>query len=96
MPQGKALAAEFGLAETYPLASIGYALGALPAGGDGAAIASQMKTILADYAVKGVPAELVDAAKRGEIAGAEFRAQLDPGPRLGLVGGPGVERPQLS
>lgn len=79
VPQGKALAAEFGLAETYPLASVGYALGALPAGGDGAAIAAQMKTILANYAAKGVPAELVDAAKRGEIAGAEFQRNSIPG-----------------
>ena len=79
VPQGKALAAEFGLAETYPLASVGYALGTLPAGGDGAVITSQMKAILADYAAKGVPAELVDAAKRGEIAGAEFERNSIPG-----------------
>ncbi len=31
VPAGKALAAEFGLEETYPLASVGYALTALPA-----------------------------------------------------------------
>ncbi len=31
-----------------------------------------MKQILADYATKGVPADLVDAAKKGEVASAEF------------------------
>ena len=79
VPQGKALAAEFGLAETYPLASVGYALAALPAGGDGSPVVAEMKRILADYATKGVPAELVDAAKRSEIAGAEFQRNSIPG-----------------
>ena len=78
VPQGKALAAEFGLAETYPLASVGYSLGALPAGGDGGAITATMKSIIADYAAKGVPPELVDAAKRGEIASAEFQRNSIP------------------
>lgn len=78
VPEGKALDAEFGLAETYPLASVGYGLTALPAGGDGAAIGSRMKAILADYAAKGVPPELVDAAKRGEIASAEFQRNSIP------------------
>ena len=79
VPQGKALAAEFGLAETYPLASVGYALAALPAGGDGSSIVAEVKHILADYATKGVPAELVDAAKRSEVAGAEFQRNSIPG-----------------
>ena len=38
-----------------------------------AAITGELKTILAGYASKGVPAALVDAAKKGEIAGAEFQ-----------------------
>jgi zinc protease len=78
VPQGKALAAEFELAETYPKASVGLAVGALPAGADGKPILAQMKAILADYATKGVPAELVDAAKRQEIAGAEFQRNSIP------------------
>ena len=79
VPQGKALAAEFGLAETYPLASVGYALAALPAGGDGSSVVAEMKRILAEYATKGVPAELVEASKRSEIAGAEFERNSIPG-----------------
>ena len=78
VPEGKALAAEFELAETYTKASVGLAVGALPAGADGQPIIAQMKAILADYANKGVPAELVDAAKRQEIAGAEFERNSIP------------------
>ena len=79
VPQGKALAAQFGLAETYPVASVGFALAALPASGDGAAIAGEMKRILAGYAAKGVPTELVDAAKLREIVDAEFQRNSIPG-----------------
>ena len=79
VPQGKALAAEFGMAETYPLASAAFAMTAIPADGDGATSAEEIKRILADYAAHGVPAELVDAAKRAEIAGAEFQRNSIPG-----------------
>jgi zinc protease len=73
VPQGKALGTDFGLAETYPLASVGFAVAAVPAGADPAPITAEMKKILAGYADKGVPAELVEASKKGEIAGAEFQ-----------------------
>ena len=56
VPLGKALGTEFGLAETYPKASVGFALAAVPAGADPAPITAEMKTILAGYADKGVPA----------------------------------------
>ena len=79
VPQGKALAAEFGLAETYPKASVGYAALALPADADSGAVTQEMHKIIADYAAHGVPAELVDAAKRGEVAGAEFERNSIPG-----------------
>ena len=79
VPDGKALAAQFGMAESYPLASVGFAMAALPAAGDGAAIAEKMKQILSDYASHGVPTELVEAAKRQEIAGAEFQRNSIPG-----------------
>ena len=79
VPQGKALAAEFGIAETYPKASVGYALGALPAGADSTAIIASIKQILADYLKNGIPADLVEAAKRSEIAGAEFQRNSIPG-----------------
>ena len=79
VPQGKALAAQFGMAESYPLASVGFAVAAIAAEGDGASIAKDMKRILSDYATHGVPAELVEAAKRQEIGGAEFERNSIPG-----------------
>jgi zinc protease len=79
VPQGKALAAEFGLAETFPKASVAYSVIALPAEADAAAATTEMHKILSDYAAHGVPAELVDAARRGEVAGAEFERNSIPG-----------------
>jgi zinc protease len=79
VPAGKALAAEFGLAETYKKASVGFGLVALPAGGDLAAAITEMRQILNRYAAGGVPPELVDAAKRAEIAQAEFERNSIPG-----------------
>jgi zinc protease len=79
VPAGKALAAEFGLAESYPKASIGYGLVALPAGDDAAAALREMRAILTKYAEHGVPEDLVAAAKRGEVASAEFQRNSIPG-----------------
>jgi zinc protease len=79
VPQGKALEAGFGLAEAYPKASVGYSVAVLPADGDSAAVIQEMRKILADYAKNDVPADLVEAAKRREIAGAEFRRSSIPG-----------------
>lgn len=78
VPQGKALAAEYGLAESFPKASVGYAVTAIPAGADAAPITAAMKAILQGYADKGVPAALVEAAKKGEIASAEFQQNSIP------------------
>jgi zinc protease len=79
VPSGKALAADFGLAETYPLASIGFGLVALPAGSDASGVIKEMRGILANYAQKGVPEDLVEAAKRSEVAAAEFERNSIPG-----------------
>ena len=79
VPQGKALQTEFGLAEAYTKASAAYSVALLPAGGNAAPVIAEMRKILADYAANGVPAELVDAAKRREISGAEFRGNSIPG-----------------
>jgi zinc protease len=78
VPQGKALGSEFGLAETYPKASVAFAVAAVPAGSDAAPITAEMKTILSAYASKGVPPALVEAARKGEIAGAEFQQNSIP------------------
>ncbi len=79
VPEGKALESTFGLDETYPMASVGYAVTAIPAGGDGNASAGDIKHVLAQYVDKGLPGDLVDAAKRSEIAGAEFQRNSIPG-----------------
>jgi zinc protease len=79
VPQGKALAAEFGVAETFPKASVGYSVVALPADSDPASVMQEMHKIVSEYAAHGVPAELVDASKRGEVANAEFERNSIPG-----------------
>lgn len=73
VPAGKALAAEFGVAETYPKASVGYGLVAQPAGVDTTPAIEEMRQIINKYAQNGVPPDLVDAARRAEIAQAEFQ-----------------------
>ena len=78
-PQGKALGTEFGMAETYPKASVGYALAAVPAGADPAPITAEVRKILAAYADKGVPAELVEAAEKSEVANNTFEQNSIPG-----------------
>ena len=79
VPAGKALAAEFGLAETYRKASVGYGVVALPASADPTGAIAEMKQIIAKYAQNGVPEDLVAAAKRSEIAQAEFQRNSIPG-----------------
>lgn len=79
VPAGKALAAQFGMAETYPKASVGFGVVAEPAQVDANAAIKEMRAILANYAAKGVPADLVDAAKRSEVAAAEFQRNSIPG-----------------
>jgi zinc protease len=78
VPAGKALGAEFGLAETYDKASVGYAAAAIPASADAAPIVAEMKKILSGYAEKGVPEALVEAARKGEIASFEFQQNSIP------------------
>ena len=79
VPAGKALAAEFGMAETYPKASIGFGIVALPASVDSAPAVEEMRKILTGYANNGVPEDLVLAAKRSELAQAEFQRNSIPG-----------------
>jgi zinc protease len=79
VPAGKALAAEFAIAESYPKASVGFGLVALPAGVDAAGPISEMRQIIEAYAQKGLPQDLFDAAKRSEIVAAEFQRNSIPG-----------------
>ncbi|SEG42991.1 zinc protease [Bryocella elongata] len=79
VPAGKALAAEFAMEETYPKASVGFGLVAQPAGVDPKPALDELKKILDTYAKNGVPSELVDAAKRAELAQAQFQRNSIPG-----------------
>ena len=72
VPQGKALSAGFSF-DSLPRASLGYALGAFPAGGDGKALLGEIGGVLGEIAKNGVPPDLVTAAKRHEVASAEFQ-----------------------
>jgi zinc protease len=79
VPAGKALAAQFAVAESYPKASVGFGVVVLPAGTDSQGPMTEMRQILTSYAQKGVPDDLVVAAKRAEIAQAEFQRNSIPG-----------------
>lgn len=72
VPQGKALSADFSL-NPFRHAGIGFATAAFPRGGDATALTAEMRRVLADYLRVGVPAGLVEAAKRREVAAAEFQ-----------------------
>jgi zinc protease len=69
--QGKALSTDCDV-NTYPKAALGYITASFPKGGDGAVLVSAIKGIVADYVKKGFPSDLVEAAKRMEVADNEF------------------------
>jgi zinc protease len=79
VPAGKALYASFGVAESYPKASVGFGEIALPAGADPAGPINELRQIVESYAQKGLPQDLFDASKRSEIASAEFQRNSIPG-----------------
>jgi zinc protease len=72
VPDGKALYAGFSLA-TLPEASLGYAVAVYPQGGSGDEMVAQINKILADNVKNGLPADLIEAARRHEIVDAEFQ-----------------------
>ncbi len=72
VPAGKALYAGFSL-NSLPQAGLGYVIGAFPKSDDGAKLAEEMQKVLAADLRDGLPADLVAAAKRHEIASAEFQ-----------------------
>ncbi len=79
VPAGHALASEFQSVESYPKASIGFGFVAVPAGADVNPPLTEARGILNKYAQNGVPGDLVEAAKRAEIAQAEFSRNSIPG-----------------
>src|ERR1044071_6754575 len=70
--EGKALGSGFD-AIALPKAGFAFAHAEFPQGQDSAALVSDLKRIVAEYVKTGVPGELVEAAKRRDIAEAEFR-----------------------
>jgi zinc protease len=67
-PQGRALQTGFQLVSDYPKASLAEAYGVIPSGADPKGLEATLASLLAKAARDGVPAELVEAAKRSEIA----------------------------
>lgn len=72
-PQGKALAAGFAPFAQYPKAGAGIVYAVLVPGSDTKTMIETLEGILDNYKKNGVPAELVDAAKRKAVANAEFQ-----------------------
>lgn len=70
--QGKALSAGFSF-EPLPRAGLGYVGIAFPASADAAAVAREVRTVVAKIVKDGVPADLVAAAKLHERRDAEFQ-----------------------
>jgi zinc protease len=79
VPEGKVLEAGFEVAEKYRKASVGLAYSVVPASASPEPAEQSLQQIIADYAAQGVPADLVDASKRGEIAANEFSRNSIPG-----------------
>jgi zinc protease len=72
VPEGKALYAGFSLS-TLPKAGLGYAVAAFPKGADPSALVEEVKKILTEDLKKGLPSDLVEAAKRKEQTKADLR-----------------------
>ncbi len=72
VPQGKALYAGF-VGFPMPDAGLGIGIGVFPKGGDSVRLTKEISQVLAQTAKAGVPADLVTAAKRQEIAQLEFQ-----------------------
>lgn len=73
VPQGRALLASFDFV-TKADAGIGIAIAAFPNGGSPAPLQARMKEILRTLRENGVPSDLVEAAKRKELAQLGFAA----------------------
>jgi zinc protease len=79
VPAGKALDAGFEVGETYPRAGVAFAYAVIPTTGNAATIEQSLTSIIAGYVKNGVPADLVEAAKRSEEASFEFERNSIPG-----------------
>ncbi len=70
--QGKALAVDFSVGESYRKASVAFAIAAIPAQADARPVVADMQAVLSDATTNGLPVDLVLASKQKEVASAEF------------------------
>jgi zinc protease len=70
--QGKTLQSGFQFVANYPKASEVQAFGVVPSGGDPKSFQTSLAKIVSSTAISGVSSDLVEAAKRSEIASSEF------------------------
>ncbi len=78
VPRGEALDAGFE-ANFLPQSALAFAVAAVPASTDPSSLLPTLRQIISNYARNGLPAELVEAAKRREMASAEFQKNSIPG-----------------
>jgi zinc protease len=76
--QGKALFTDFD-SEALPKAGFGFATAGFPQGADGAGLVKAIKKVIDGYVKDGIPADLIEAAKRREVSDAIFRKNSIPG-----------------
>ena len=79
VPAGKALDAGFEFDENYRKAGAALAYAVIPSTADAANMEKTLEGVVANYAQKGVPADLVEAEKRSEVASFEFSRNSIPG-----------------
>jgi zinc protease len=72
VPEGKALYAGFEL-NTLPSSGVGFAVAVFPPGGNAEGLVADMQQVISGDLKNGVPADLVDASKRREVASEEFQ-----------------------
>jgi zinc protease len=72
VPEGKALDTGFQYGP-LPQAGVAYAVAVFPQGGNGPGLVDQVRQVISDDLKNGVPADLVDAMKRREVASEEFQ-----------------------
>ncbi len=90
VPEGKALDAGFAYSP-LPQAGVAYAAAIFPQGGNGQQLVGEVRQVITDDLKNGVPADLVDASKRREVASEEFQRNSISGLAMEWSGALAVE-----
>jgi zinc protease len=90
VPEGKALETGFEYSP-LPKAGLAYAVASFPKGGNSAQLMDEVKQVIADDVKNGVPADLVEASKRREVASDEFQKNSIEGLAMEWSGALAVE-----